>query len=483
MNLFFSISAIVDKRKFVLSALLIFCGLSFYLPLELYFKPQQIPYLQTSLVILCYAYFCSPIWHGSQRQHPLARADSENTIYIVSASQTGYAEQLAEQTYATLKGSQQAAIHLPIDKLNLKILTSAKKILFVVSTTGEGDAPDHAAQFVSHIMSQELNLKQLQFAILALGDQHYQAYCAFGHRLSHWLHQQHAHCLFDLVEVNNADQAALRHWQRELGQLTGQAHSPDWSTPDYTSWTLAERRLLNPNSVGLSVYLIRLETTQEMNWTAGDIAEVLPQSSLNAINQHREYSIASLPNDTTLDLVVRQVRTPDGQLGLGSGWLSHHAQVGDSIALRIRTNRNFHPLAQARKLLLIGNGTGIAGLRAHLKHAHENSHTGHWLIWGERNRQHDFFFQSEIEHYLNQGTLSRLDLAFSRDQDQVIYVQHKLLEHAKEVRNWVKQGCAIYICGSLHGMAAEVETALEQILGETQLHALRVAGLYRRDVY
>jgi len=199
---------------------------------------------------------------------------------------------------------------------------------------------------------------------------------------------------------------------------------------------------------------------------------------------HREYSIASIPTDGAVQLVVREARHPDGTLGLGSGWLCRHAAIGERIALRIRSNPGFHGPSVDTPLILIGNGTGIAGLRAHLREraaAPQGSRS--WLLFGERNAAHDFFFRDELQHWLDSGLLERLDLAFSRDQPEKRYVQQVLRDAADDLRRWIDQGAAIYVCGSLEGMGQEVQQILLGLLGQARLEQLSEQGRYRRDLY
>ena len=197
----------------------------------------------------------------------------------------------------------------------------------------------------------------------------------------------------------------------------------------------------------------------------------------------REYSIASVPTQQLLRLVVRQQQDSEGELGLGSGWLTQHAELQQPIALRIRTNESFHLINDNRPIICIGNGTGIAGLMSLLHARTRLDYTQNWLIFGERQREHDFFYQSTIEAWQTTGMLQRLDLAFSRDQAEKVYVHHKLREQATELKTWVENGAVIYVCGSINGMASDVDAALIEILGEEKLDQLRQEGRYRRDVY
>jgi len=313
---------------------------------------------------------------------------------------------------------------------------------------------------------------------------------------------------------------------------------PDWMPPAYRRWRLSERRHLNPCSPGGAAFHLALTPADpaDLAWTAGDIAEVgprhgsarvadflaaasldgratvrkdreslllaellarsilpkpvsvkgqAPQALADALKPlpHREYSIASVPEDGSLQLLVRQMPGPDGRPGLGSGWLTQYAAEGGEIALRVRSNASFHAPEDARPLLLIGNGTGLAGLRAHLKAAARAARKGHWLVFGERSAAHDAFHQAEIAGWQASGVLARVDTVFSRDQAEKRYVQHRLLEAADAVRAFVAQGAAIYVCGSLEGMAPGVEAALVDILGADGLERLTEEGRYRRDVY
>ncbi|MET0288534.1 MAG: iron-uptake factor, partial [Pseudoxanthomonas sp.] len=134
-------------------------------------------------------------------------------------------------------------------------------------------------------------------------------------------------------------------------------------------------------------------------------------------------------------------------------------------------------------MILIGNGTGIAGLRSLIKDAARTGHHGHWLLFGERNAAHDHFCAQDMRDWHADGHLQRLDLAFSRDQDHKVYVQHHLADAADALRAWIARGAVIHVCGSLAGMARGVDETLRQVLGEDAVDALAAEGRYRRDVY
>ncbi|WP_122429818.1 sulfite reductase flavoprotein subunit alpha [Pseudomonas viridiflava] len=453
------------------------------------------------------------------------------------ASQSGFAEQLAWQTAGQL---QAAGLPVRVQRLGdvtEQELIESRNALFVVSTFGDGEAPDSARGFERKLLGRPLSLETLNYAVLALGDRQYQHFCGFAHRLHDWLAERGGSTLFAPVEVDSADPVALQQWQQHLGQLTGSTPTALWQAPVFEHWTLARREHLNPGSSGSGVYLLDLVAPGTMHWQAGDLVEILPRNSDEAVRsflsglgidpatrinvdgllepvvqalatrqlpQHRahlvglhaqalidalvpvsarEYSIASVLEDGCLQLIVRQEIHPDGSLGLCSGWLTEHAASGSAISLRLRRNSSFHLPAEPVPLILLGNGTGLAGLRSLLKARIAQGQTRNWLLFGERNREHDFHCGAELQGWLESGDLARLDLAFSRDQAEKVYVQHLLREAAQDLRAWLDEGAAIYICGSLQGMASGVDHVLNEVLGERAVSELVEQGRYRRDVY
>ncbi len=418
---------------------------------------------------------------------PFAAAQEGTPVLVAHASQTGFAEQLAWRTAQSLAESGRSVKLLRLGDVDADMLAAARQALFIVSTTGEGDAPDSAARFLRKVMPAAAELRDMSYGLLALGDRSYRQFCAFGHRFDRWLRHQQANPLFDLIEVDNADDGALRHWQASLRALGARADMPDWAAPHYRRWRLADRTLLNPGSQGWPAYHIALTPIDPpTEWQAGDIAEIGPFDPGGADRDdlpHREYSIASLPADGRIELIVRQMRDADGRLGLGSGWLTERAAIGGEIALRVRQNSGFHAPELDRPMILIGNGTGLAGLRAHIKARAAQGRCRNWLVFGERSRLNDYFLADEIEQWRADGTLERVDLAFSRDQAQRVYVQHLLPDARDAILDWADRGAAIYVCGSLEGMAPAVHDALELILGSDRLEQMVEDGLYRRDVY
>jgi sulfite reductase (NADPH) flavoprotein alpha-component len=449
--------------------------------------------LWAALVLLLYGGLCLALY----RQRRAARlraaqaaadlvpaADGATPVLVAYASQTGYAEQLAWQTARVLHTAGVPALLRPLGDVTAEDLQRCERALFIASTYGEGDAPDAAAAFAQRTMAGGSPLPALNFGVLALGDREYANFCGFGRRLDEWLQERGARPLFDRIELDNADDEALRQWQHLLARVAGTSDLPEWEAPAFETWQLSERRLLNAGSSGGPCFHIELQGPAGAAWEAGDLVQVLAPDDPD---RPREYSIASLPQDGSLQLVVRQERHADGTLGIASGWLTHSTPIGGNVAMRLRPHRNFRiGENRPRPLLLIGNGTGIAGLRSHLKaRAHEpaDERAPCWLVFGERQSAHDHIFADEIEAWLAQGVLAHADLVYSRDQPQRRYVQHALAEQADRLREWLAKGMAIYVCGSLEGMAAGVDESLRETLGRDTLDRLAEEGRYRRDVY
>ena len=468
----------------------------------------------------------------------LVQPGSDAPAWLIGfASQSGFAEQLAWQTAGQLQAAGLPVKVSPLANVSEQDLRYSNNALFVVSTFGDGEAPDSARVFERKVLGRALSLESLNYAVLGLGDRQYQHFCGFARRLHGWLGEHGGKTLFAPVEVDSGDPYALRHWQQQLGLLTGHAPVDTWQAPSYDNWTLTRRELLNPDSSASGVYLLGLTAPTTSSWLAGDLVEVLPRNcpwaiehfldgmgidgratvELDGLSQPleqalatrqlpenrthlvglhaqalvnalvplamREYSIASIAADGVLELIVRQELHPDGSLGIGSGWLTEHAPVGSAISLRVRRNSGFHLPTEPVPMILLGNGTGLAGLRSLLKARIADGQQRHWLLFGERHREHDYLCRDELEDWLISGDLERLDLAFSRDQEEKIYVQDRLRESADELKQWLADGAVIYICGSLQGMASGVDQVLNEILGIPEVDRLIEQGRYRRDVY
>jgi len=201
----------------------------------------------------------------------------------------------------------------------------------------------------------------------------------------------------------------------------------------------------------------------------------------------RLYSIASSPSAHTDEIHLTVGRNiflvqDEQRYGLCSDFLGDLPK-GTRISFYIHKNRAFRLPAADKDIIMIGPGTGIAPFRSFLNERDVTAATGkNWLFFGEQHFVTDFLYQVEIQQWLATGVLSRLDLAFSRDQPQKVYVQHQLEKNAAALKEWISNGAYIYISGNKK-MGADVETALQQILGADALKALQTNDRFQKDIY
>lgn len=215
--------------------------------------------------------------------------------------------------------------------------------------------------------------------------------------------------------------------------------------------------------------------------------------------QPRQYSIASSPNahPDEVHLLVKRVEYDfNGRthLGAASNWLAR-LQAGDKAAVHIKPNAHFKlPASADSKIIMIGAGTGVAPFRSFLFERETQGISGNsWLFFGEQRFRTDFLYQTEWQQFLANGTLERMSVAFSRDQARKVYVQHRLLEEAAEVYQWLQEGAYLYVCGDMNGMAKDVHNALIEIVAsQRNINAVDAAAWleqlmgehrYQRDVY
>ena len=213
----------------------------------------------------------------------------------------------------------------------------------------------------------------------------------------------------------------------------------------------------------------------------------------------RLYSIASSQRATPTQVhlcvaVVRETRRGRLRHGVASGFLGDRATGFGPIRASIQASHFRLPADPRTHVIMCGPGTGIAPFRAFLQERAALGIKGRsWLLFGERQRAHDFLYQHELQAWLADGTLARLDAAFSRDQARKVYVQHRMAEHAADLWRWLQDGAHFYVCGDATRMARDVDAALRRIamlegkLDEAQARDFIVSlarqGRYQRDIY
>lgn len=530
-------------------------------------------------------------------------------LTVVYGSQTGNARRLAEQLVRQAEQQGLAVRLLRADAYPLHELKDEHLLYVVISTQGEGEPPDDARGFVSHLLGRRApKLPQLQYAVLGLGDSSYPLFNATGREIDErlealgarrlfargeadvdldpvalpWLEQALARARESLASAPSATVTPLRaivpaaRWTRDQPfaaevlanqRLTGRGSRKDvrhvelslegsglsyqpgdalglWprnppalvaavlaelgldaaadvdGTP-LATW-LAERReltrlarpflqkhaergghaalarLLQPDGSDAlakllaSHQLIDLLQSHPADWPAADLVAALRPLA------PRLYSIASsqavVGAEAHLTVDHLQWDAPGGRRRGAASHQLASSVAGATLPVFIEANERFRlPRDGGRDVVMIGPGTGVAPFRGFVQERAATAAAGrNWLLFGAPHARHDFLYQLEWQQALKAGQLHRLDLAFSRDQADKVYVQHRLREHGRALFDWLEGGAHLYVCGAT-AMGRDVETALLDVVAthggrdedaaRDYLATLQQQGRYARDVY
>jgi sulfite reductase (NADPH) flavoprotein alpha-component len=207
-------------------------------------------------------------------------------------------------------------------------------------------------------------------------------------------------------------------------------------------------------------------------------------------------SIAANPDEVHLTIgAVRYSTHGRERKGVCSILCAERIQEGDTVPVFVQINKHFRlPESQDKDIIMVGPGTGIAPFRSFIQERAVNPTAGRsWLFFGDQHASSDFLYQEELENYQQDGVLTRVDSAFSRDTAQKVYVQHKMLENSSELFAWLENGAYFYVCGDKEYMAKDVNEALISVIekegsldrdaAEAYLKELQKQGRYQRDVY
>ncbi|MDW4374217.1 assimilatory sulfite reductase (NADPH) flavoprotein subunit [Staphylococcus saprophyticus] len=551
---------------------------------------------------------------------PVSASTEPLDVHVLYGTETGNAEEIAE-TFETKLKSQNLNVHLwDMDDFPRDSLPEVEHLFIICSTQGVGEPPINALDLYDYLHGDDApQLDQVNFAVLALGDQDFPDFCQAGKDFDHILGQLGANRVADRVDCDFDYEETAEQWITNMLELLTQASSntneetPSVENEDVTieepqapysksnpfqAEVLKNTILTQPEASREVRHLeISLEGYREayepgdslvvipqndpvlvnqlidaLNWDAEtpiqmndsdsmrslkealthdfeiakltpvlmkNAAELLGNPMLNANIQKsewvqnyiygkdvidlirdftpvalepnmlpqllrklppREYSIASSNkvNPNSVHITVRVVKYEAHRrerFGVCSVQLADRTSVGDKLPVYLKKNPNFKfPYDTETPVIMIGAGTGIAPYRAYLQErAYLNIKGEQWLIFGNQNYHHDFLYKDDLEQWLEEGVLSKLDLAFSRETENKIYVQHRIEENSAEFYKWIQAGATIYLCGNKEEMASGVHESLIKVLikegnmDETEAEAYLTEMIknqrYQRDVY
>lgn len=538
-------------------------------------------------------------------------------LTILFGSQTGNSKGLAEQLadQATAKGMTNSLVSMADYKV--KNIKDESHLIVVVSTNGEGEAPDDAIDLHEFLATKKApKLDNLKFAVLALGDSSYEFFCQTGKDFDQRLTALGATAIVDRLDADVDYEQETAVWFEQVlnkveqtlekggvvaaskaaiesalnankydkqspfaasllinQKITGARSAKDvrhieidlegsdlhykvgdalgvWfeNDPLLVDAIIAKLKLdaafqvtVDGKNLSLKQALTehfeltgthpafvegyaKLTNNKKLLALADDknalrefanshqIIDVVSETGNEAIDEQnfvallrrvvpRLYSIASSQTEVedevhlTIGSVTFENEKGEVRHGGASGFLTHRLQEGQQVKVFIEDNHNFRlPSNPETPIIMVGPGTGIAPFRAFLQERDATNATGkNWLFFGEQTFNEDFLYQAEWQGFLKSGLLTHLDLAFSRDQAEKIYVQDRLKENAHEVYQWLQEGAHFYVCGDANLMAKDVQQTLIEIIAEQgsksledaeqYLTELRQAKRYQRDVY
>lgn len=421
-------------------------------------------------------------WFLRRRQAVRLRANSSwrtaDTVLLYGTetnSTLGFAASVHDALVA-------AGHHVHTAPMNsLQAYPKARRILILTSTYGNGTAPSSAKRFLGRL--DRLRGEVPPYAVLGFGDRSFPGYCAFATQVNDALSQR-AQPLLVFTTIDRQSDQDFAAWTRRLGEAIGNdlvvTHTP--VRPRTSSLVLTDRQDYGVEvQAPIAVLRFTADGQPRNPWAfwarnglprfrPGDLVGIVPPGS----NVPRYYSLASSTQDSVLEIAVRKQAH-----GLCSEFL-HGLRPGDTIEAFIRPNPEFHPARSRKPMILVGAGTGLAPLAGFVRHNH---HRPAYLYFGARDPGSDFLFREPLEQALSDRRLTALETAFSR----VVgggYVQDRLQANGESVRQLIKQGAEVFVCGGLE-MAQGVRDALDLLLAPIGLsaQALKLQGRYFEDAY
>ena len=508
---------------------------------------------------------------------------------VLWASQTGNAEDIATRLARRLGDSQL----VNMNEMALPRLATARDVLIVTSTFGDGGPPDNAADFWSRLDAPDAPaLDGVRYAVLGIGDRSYADFCGYAKSIDGRLADLGASKILERTECEAYDSGSMTKWADRIAAMLGVSgepgtiteepftradpvlaplcrnavltaplsakevrqfgfdiseHDVDYAVGDslgvcatnspvvVAAWLAATGlrgdevvevdgvhqalrdaltrsydicrvtpdllRFVAENSADpAAAKALRAPSARLNKWLAGrnglDIVEEFPVRAEPAQWQEvlvrltpRNYSISSSPlvSPHEVQLTVSVVRyrghRGDQRGGVCSTFLADRARAAP-VPVFLQRSPHFRPPKNPdTPMIMVGPGTGIAPFRGFLQERRALGHTGrNWLFFGDQRRNENFYYRDDFEDMVRDGFLNRLDLAFSRDQADRVYVQHKMLDYGADLWRWLDDGAHFYVCGDATRMARDVDAALTSVIKTHGRMSDESAHHYKREL-
>ncbi|MDA9231266.1 flavodoxin domain-containing protein [Rickettsiales bacterium] len=409
----------------------------------------------------------------------LSEIDSSGLVdklTIIYVTETGNSKFIASELSKSLKDKSVNVKMKASNQYRLNDLAKEKNVIFIISTHGEGEMPEPGKKFWEFVKSEDLKLNNLNYFVVALGDTNYPLFCQAGKDLEDRLNELGANNLGQRMDLDLDFEDHLSDIRNKIFTAFGAQVSASAAVATKSvnkanyEGEILTNVVLNDNGSVKETRHIEIGTDDDIHYEPGDSIGIILLDDEGKKISPRLYSIASSVNETEgeVHLTVSVLKYIDKngkeQKGLCSNYLAS-LKEGDKVNFYVSKNRQFKLPAEDRDIIMVGPGTGIAPFRAFMAERNfQNSSGKSWLFFGECNFLKDFLYQTEWQDHLESGLLSKIDVAFSRDQEEKIYVQHKITEQGEEIFNWLENGAYFYVCGDKEKMSKDVEASLLKVI-------------------
>lgn len=404
---------------------------------------------------------------------PVGSADTVILVGSDGGSTRGFADTLARALI-----SSGHAVHVADMNAVTAAHLAAERLLILAATWGDGGAPASAARFLERLEGLEVTAP---VAVLGFGDRSFPDFCGYARTVTAALAAKGAPFLMETKRIDRRSAQEFAQWGRDLGHVLGHdlvlEHVAD--RPVTTALELVEREDYGA-AVGAPVAILRFGAADDAGGRAGRLPTFEAGDLLGIVHPNaaipRFYSLASSTRDGIVEICVRLMPG-----GLVSSAL-HALRPGDRIDAFVRENPAFRPSEAASSLILIGAGAGLGPLAGFVR-ANDGARPVH-LYWGGRSPASDFLYEDELAEALAEKRLTSLVTAFSRDPRSGAYVQDRIAADEHALRERIRHGAQILVCGS-RDMGRAVAATLDRIVRPLglDLATLRAGGRYVEDIY